>query len=135
MLTRWDEVDLEIVFRYHLSFLTRGGAMRFKYAMKFVADMDKAVAFYRDVLGLKLRFQSPGWSEFDTGETTLALHAASEGYPPGSVQLAFGSEDLEGFYAGREANGVTFVMPPTPLHGATIARFLDCEGAETSIGS
>ena len=109
--------------------------MRFKYAMKFVADMDKAVAFYRDVLGLKLRFQSPGWSEFDTGETTLALHAASEGYPPGSVQLAFGAKTSKASMPAREANGVTFVMPPTPLHGATIARFLDCEGAETSIGS
>lgn len=84
--------------------------MKFKYAMKFVADMDKAVAFHRDVLGLKLRFQSPGWSEFDTGETTLSLHAASEGYPAGSVQLAFSSDDLEGFYAAREANGVTFTM-------------------------
>jgi lactoylglutathione lyase len=108
--------------------------MKFKYAMKFVADMDKAVAFHRDVLGLTLRFQSPGWSEFDTGATTLALHPASAGYPAGSVQLAFNTDDLEGFYAAREANGVTFVMPPTPLHGTTIARFLDCEGAEVSVG-
>jgi predicted enzyme related to lactoylglutathione lyase len=27
---------------------------QFKYAIKFVADMDKAVKFYRDVLGLKV---------------------------------------------------------------------------------
>jgi catechol 2,3-dioxygenase-like lactoylglutathione lyase family enzyme len=26
--------------------------------------MDRAVAFYRDVIGLELKFQSPGWSEF-----------------------------------------------------------------------
>jgi predicted enzyme related to lactoylglutathione lyase len=108
--------------------------MKLKYAMKFVADMDKAVAFHRDVLGLTLRFQSPGWSEFDTGETTLALHPASAGYPAGSIQLSFGSEDLDGFYAAREANGVVFSMPPSPLHGTTIARFLDCEGAEVSVG-
>jgi lactoylglutathione lyase len=73
--------------------------MKLNYAMKFVADMDKAVAFHRDVLGLALRFQSPGWSEFETGETTLALHAASDEHPAGSVQLGFGSENLEGFYA------------------------------------
>jgi catechol 2,3-dioxygenase-like lactoylglutathione lyase family enzyme len=36
--------------------------------------MNKAVKFYRDVLGLKFKFESPGWSEFVTGETTLALH-------------------------------------------------------------
>ena len=32
--------------------------------------MDKALKFYRDVLGLKVKFESPGWSEFVTGETT-----------------------------------------------------------------
>ena len=35
---------------------------QFKYAIKFVADMDKAVKFYRDVLGLKVKFESPGRS-------------------------------------------------------------------------
>jgi catechol 2,3-dioxygenase-like lactoylglutathione lyase family enzyme len=29
------------------------------YAIKFVADMDKAAEFYRDVLGLRLKFESP----------------------------------------------------------------------------
>jgi catechol 2,3-dioxygenase-like lactoylglutathione lyase family enzyme len=47
-----------------------------RYAIKFVGDMDKAVKFHRDVLGLKVKFDSPGWSEFVTGETTLALHPA-----------------------------------------------------------
>jgi len=35
--------------------------------------MSKAVKFYRDVLGLQVKFESPGWSEFVTGETTLVL--------------------------------------------------------------
>jgi len=39
------------------------------YVIKFVADMDKAVRFHVDQLGLTLRFQSPEWSEFDTGAT------------------------------------------------------------------
>ena len=38
-----------------------------------MTDMDKAVAFYRDTMGLTLRFQSPGWSEFATGETCNLL--------------------------------------------------------------
>ena len=58
------------------------------YVMKFVADMDRVVAFCRDVLGLPLKFQSPGWSEFLTGETTLALHAADN-----SVHI---SKNIEG---------------------------------------
>lgn len=51
---------------------------QFRYVIKFVTDMNKAVKFYRDTLGLQLRFESPGWSEFATGETTLALHPASD---------------------------------------------------------
>ena len=51
--------------------------MRLNYAIEYLADMDKAVAIHRDILGLSLKFASPFWSEFDTGETTLALHAAT----------------------------------------------------------
>jgi lactoylglutathione lyase len=108
--------------------------MQLTYAIKYVADMDKAVAFHRDILGLTLRFASPFWTEFDTGATTLALHAADAAHPAGGVQLGFGSEDLAAFYDARETNGVTFTQPPTEMHGRTIARFLDSEGAETSLG-
>jgi catechol 2,3-dioxygenase-like lactoylglutathione lyase family enzyme len=31
-----------------------------RYVIRFVADIDKAVKFYRDVLGLNLKFESPG---------------------------------------------------------------------------
>jgi catechol 2,3-dioxygenase-like lactoylglutathione lyase family enzyme len=44
------------------------------YIMVNVSDMSRSVAFYRDILGLSLKFESPGWSEFHTGATTLALH-------------------------------------------------------------
>jgi catechol 2,3-dioxygenase-like lactoylglutathione lyase family enzyme len=64
------------------------------YAIKFVADMDRAVRFHRDRLGLPLKFESPGWSEFATGETTLALHPASEKNPAGKVELGFQVDDL-----------------------------------------
>lgn len=62
--------------------------MKLTYVIKFVGDMDRAVAFHRDTLGLPLIFSSPGWSEFATGETKLGLHPASEENPPGTVELA-----------------------------------------------
>ena len=65
---------------------------KFRYAIKLVADMDKAVKFYRDVLGLKVKFESAGWSEFVTGETTLAKN------PAGKVELGFIVADVEAFY-------------------------------------
>ena len=66
--------------------------------IKFVTDMNKAVKFYCDILGLQLKFESPGWSEFVTGETTLALHPASEKNPAGKVELGFTVADVEAFY-------------------------------------
>jgi lactoylglutathione lyase len=107
--------------------------MHLSYVMKFVGDMNKAVAFYRDVVGLKLRFQSPDWSEFDTGETTLALHLASAEHPAGSAQIGFRTEDLDGFCQQSSDAGVTFTQPPTRQQWARIARFKDCDDAEVSV--
>jgi lactoylglutathione lyase len=107
--------------------------MRLTYAIKFVADMARAVAYHRDVLGLPLKFESPFWSEFATGETTLALHPASERNPAGSVQLGFTVEDVAAFYEARGETGISFVEPPRAEHGTTLARFVDCEGAECSL--
>ena len=55
--------------------------LKLSQVIEFVADIDGAVKFYRDVIGLPLKFQSPGWSEFVTGETSLAIHPASESKP------------------------------------------------------
>jgi catechol 2,3-dioxygenase-like lactoylglutathione lyase family enzyme len=108
--------------------------MRLNYAIKFVSDMDAAVRFYRDTLGMTLLFHSPFWSEFDTGETKLALHPASEENLAGSVQLGLGVEDLDRFHADAVARGISFSSEPRELHGSRIARFRDLDGAEISIG-
>ncbi|MBX7249292.1 MAG: hypothetical protein K1X35_09655 [Caulobacteraceae bacterium] len=107
---------------------------RLTYAIKYVDNMDAAVAFQRDHLELVPKFQSPQWTEFATGETTLALHEATADRPAGTVQLGFGVADVEAFYRERAAAGVTFTQPPMEMHGAKIGRFLDSEGAECSIG-
>jgi lactoylglutathione lyase len=107
--------------------------MRLNYAIKFVSDMDAAVAFYRDTLGLTPGFQSPFWSEFETGETKIALHPASDANPAGGVQLGLASEDLDAFYAAGQAQGLVFTSPPTDVHGTRIARFRDPDGAEITV--
>jgi lactoylglutathione lyase len=107
-----------------------------RYAIKFVADMDKAVKFYRDVVGLTLKFESPGWSEFSTGETTLALHQASEKNPAGKIELGFTVADVEAFYRDMSAKGVLFSMPPKKQDfGGVLAQFVASEGAHCSVGA
>lgn len=103
------------------------------YAIKYVEDMDRAVGFYRDTLGLTVRFVTPFWSEFDTGPVTLALHPASDRNAAGATQLGFRTPDLQAVFDGREAAGLTFTQPPTDLRGSLLSRILDCEGAEISL--
>ena len=107
--------------------------MRLTYVMKFVSNMDTAVKFYRDTLGLPLKFQSPGWSEFATGDITLALHPASENNPAGKVELEFSVEDLKAFHADLAAKGVQFPMAPKAEDFGSLAQFLDSEGAPCSV--
>ena len=104
------------------------------YVIEFVGDMSRAVAFYRDVVGLSLKFESPHWSEFSTGDTTLALHPASSTNPAGKVELGFGVPDLQAFYEAMTAKGVTFPLAPKKQdYGGMQAQFLDCEGATVSV--
>ena len=106
-----------------------------RYVIKFVADMGKAVKFYRDVLGLQLKFESPGWSEFVTRETTLALHPASDKNPAGRVELGFTVADVEAFYRNITGKGVLFSMPPKKQDfGGVLAQFVDSEGTHCSVG-
>lgn len=80
--------------------------MRVNYAMVFVSDMKRSVAFYRDVLGLPLKFESPGWTEFATDGATLALISPKalslpgtipKKCPPGAADQASGSPISMGF--------------------------------------
>jgi len=107
--------------------------MRLTYAIKYVADMDRAVAFYGDKLGLELKLQSPFWTEFSTGDTVLALHPASDDNPAGSTELGFGVDNVGEFYDRREQLGIEFTREPKEMHGIHIAGILDADGAPVSV--
>lgn len=115
------------------------------YVMVMVSDMTRSVAFYRDKLGLALKFESPEWTEFQTGATTLALHgggkpattAPSEesGKQAGACFIGFSVLDLDRAYEELKAKGVRFTMPPTAREGEGIklAVFLDPDGLPISL--
>jgi catechol 2,3-dioxygenase-like lactoylglutathione lyase family enzyme len=79
--------------------------MKLSYVIGFVGGMNRAVKFYRDVLGFQLKFESPGWSEFVTGETKLALHPASQRNPAGAVSVGLHSSRCSRVSQGREREG------------------------------
>ena len=108
-------------------------APKLNYAIRFVADMDAAIKFHRDVLGFPVKFESPGWSELLSGETTLALHQADAAHPAGSVQVGICVPDLRAFHTQLTAIGVRFTRQPELEHGRLLAELLDPEGARVSL--
>ena len=45
------------------------------YSMYRVSDLERSIAFYRDVLGLKPNGQGEGWAEFLAGDDAVVLGA------------------------------------------------------------
>jgi catechol 2,3-dioxygenase-like lactoylglutathione lyase family enzyme len=101
----------------------------------YVSEMERSTAFYRDTLGLPLKFTSPGWTEFSNGGTTLALHRHMAGEhgaaQPGAGQatLVFVVDDLQSAYDTLQAEGATFAMAPQKQpSGLTFAVLQDPDG-------
>lgn len=62
----------------------------------WVRDMDAALAFYRDVLGLPLlRRDGDEWAELEAGPVRLALHGTADSMPS-SGTVVFRVADLDG---------------------------------------
>ena len=117
--------------------------MRVNYAIVFVSDMQRSVAFYRDVVGLPLRFESPGWTEFATDGATLALHMSdgpnadagkdSHHHPAGRCRPGIGVADIDALHKRMLENNVACVQEPKETFGVRIAQYLDPDGLAISI--
>jgi lactoylglutathione lyase len=104
--------------------------MRVNYAIVFVSDMKRSVSFYRDVLGLPLKFESPGWTEFQTDGATLALHLSASSnaaqddpkqVPAGRCRPGLSVPNLDEFHRRMVAQNVVCVQEPKDVFGARIA--------------
>src|SRR5713226_5463513 len=103
------------------------------YTIVFVSDMKRSVEFYRDVMGLPLRFESPGWSEFATEGTTLALHPAGR-VAAGSCHPGFSVGDINEFHKAMQARGVECTQPPKVQDfGIVLAVYADPDGLPISV--
>jgi predicted enzyme related to lactoylglutathione lyase len=100
-----------------------------------VHDLDRAVAFYRDVLGLRLLFQvPPKMAFFDCGGVRLMLSLPEEAEfdHPGSV-LYYKVDDIHGAWAALREGGADLREEPhllakMPDHDLWMAFFRDTEG-------
>ena len=98
---------------------------RLGYAILFVSDLDRAIGFYRDVIGVPLRFRADAYAEFATEGAKFALFPRTElpaligrhappdpaSWPQGDV--AFFVEDVDAEHARLQDAGVPVLAPPT----------------------
>lgn len=100
-----------------------------------VEDMERAVAFYRDKLGMAVKYQSADWVELDAGNVTIALRRYGSG-PEGRPELAVGDgativfevDDMETTQAALEAQGVKFIGGVFEYGTVKLAAFEDLNG-------
>lgn len=98
-----------------------------------VQDLDRAVTFYRDRLGLRFLFQAPpGLAFFDAGGVRLML-SRPEGDAGGTSVLYFKVQDIVAAAAALRERGVTFIDEPHVVarmesHDLWMAFFRDSEG-------
>ena len=103
----------------------------------YVKDLDRAVAFYRDTLGMPFLFQAPpGLAFFNCSGVRLMLDRPE----PGSDEAAMGTSilyyrvaDIDAAYAHFKGKGVAFTDAPhkiadMPDHQLWMAFFKDSEG-------
>ncbi len=83
-----------------------------------VTDVDRSVAFYRDVLGVPFLFRVPDqpMAFFQAGETRLYLGIPETEEFRSKVTLYFRVEDIEAEQARLTAAGVTFRGAPHIVH-------------------
>ena len=90
-------------------------------------DMDRALAFYPQVLGLPLVRRDGGeWAELDAGPIRLALHGTDEPDPPASGTVVMRVDDLDSARWALEDRGAVFDAFVGEVEGfARFATFRD----------
>lgn len=83
-----------------------------------VEDIARAVAFYRDVLGMPLLFEVPeqGMAFFDCGGVRLYLSADQSDEFPSNPLIYYRVSDMDEAYRHLAAQGVAFEREPHVVH-------------------
>jgi catechol 2,3-dioxygenase-like lactoylglutathione lyase family enzyme len=102
----------------------------------WVRDMDRALGFYEDAVGLTLiRRDGDDWAELDAGGARLGLHAAGErADPPRGGTVVLRVDDLDLSRAALEGKGVRFAEHVGEVEGRLrFASFEDPDGNSLQI--
>ena len=104
------------------------------FAVHYVPNLEEAVSFYRDTLGLKLELHNPdwNWAEFSLPPITLVLFGTYPGAPlangKGGTGLALAVDDIDGTVSELSGNGVDVEWGPNELSTCHVAMITDPGG-------
>jgi lactoylglutathione lyase len=95
------------------------------YVVLIVEELERALRFYTEVLGLRLGHRSGEYAQFDTGNTRLALYTrramteilgisldAPTAHAPG-FEIGFKVADVDTAFSDFVARGALPAVPPT----------------------
>jgi len=77
-----------------------------------VSDLDRAKAFYGNVLGIRFLFDAGTMSFFQCGAIRFMIGSSTKTVTPSGTILYFRVSDIQASHAALEAQGVVFTQKP-----------------------
>ena len=84
-----------------------GLSLAIRRIIMFTPNFAPMADFYRNVIGLSVIEDAPGWLDLDAGACRLAIHEASFEGAEGPMKIAFFAEDVSAARAALIDRGVT----------------------------
>jgi predicted enzyme related to lactoylglutathione lyase len=101
------------------------------FAVLGTSDLNRTIAFYRDVIGFPLVRMEPSenYAALDAGGIGLKLIGGHAPSPPPHPMLEIVVDDIDTACAELSARGASFTMPLTTMPwGARMAQITDPDG-------
>ncbi|MDQ2897095.1 MAG: VOC family protein [Actinomycetota bacterium] len=98
-----------------------------------VTDMQRAVAFYRDDLGLDVIEHDGDWAEVTAGDQRIGLNARESPAGDGGAVIAFAVDDPDATVDELKGRGVAFVGELSEHPWGRIAPFKDPDGNDLQV--
>jgi len=116
--------------------------VKFDSIVLIVTDLERSIEFYRDKLGMSVRYKSKGFVAFNAGVIPFQLEALSDATETFGaeavladreaghrVALTMRVEDVDATYRELKHKGVEFIKDPTDMPwGHRNADFVDPDG-------
>jgi len=117
-------------------------AIKFDSIVLMVSDLERSIEFYRDKLGMAVRYKSKGFVALDAGTVPLQLESLDEAAKTFGTEallakqkaehrlaLTVRVEDVDVTYRELKDKGVKFIKAPTDMPwGHRNADFVDPDG-------